>query len=223
MNKKTKGLISGVVGAGLLLGAGGTFALWFDTAAFGADGDSVVTGLLNLDDAQDGNWIWSAVSNLESEELLGEDFDTEESELVPGDALEYVWTDEDGVIAAEAALSGDTLLARLYLDGTFIANDAIYPLQLRVNGVLVDTAETEFAISDFQDLTGSTELPTVTLHFPALGDTVDVAIRPGDRNPAGPADLAGYGREESFAFNNIENLQLVLLQVVDGDFDGSEG
>ena len=50
MNKKTKGTLAGIAGAALLLGAGGTFALWSDTAD--VDGGAFRSG--NLDVQADG-------------------------------------------------------------------------------------------------------------------------------------------------------------------------
>ena len=49
MNKKMKGLLAGAAGLALLLGAGGTFALWNDeTRLFNATEDNLRTGHLHL-------------------------------------------------------------------------------------------------------------------------------------------------------------------------------
>ena len=147
MNKKTKSLIAGVVGAGLLLGAGGTFALWFDTVAIGADGDQVNTGRLALDGTGEGEWTWLQASF--GQPWAGQPFnvlrdgdgnivldDEDEptfnnAEIVPGDTLQYAWdNDQIGVI-----LSGDSLFANLYLDGVGYVNPAdIAPLTLTISG-----------------------------------------------------------------------------------------
>lgn len=47
MNKKTKGILAGAAGGALLLGAGGTFALWSDSAT--VQGGSITAGQLDVE------------------------------------------------------------------------------------------------------------------------------------------------------------------------------
>jgi len=215
MNKKTKGLVSLAAGAALMFGGAGTFALWFDTAAFGAGDSAIVTGQLDLADAQDGLWRWDQVSHPDSIDLIDAAFDPDADTLVPGDALRYAWNDDED---AAANLVGTTIVASLYLRGKFITPAELYPLVLLVGATPVIGDDGAFviwdAVSDGDDLT----LPTVYLQFPALPLP---GIAPGEANPVG--DGVGYGRDEQFLFSDIQNLELVLQQVVDGDYAGSEG
>ncbi|MFF2269348.1 SipW-dependent-type signal peptide-containing protein [Cellulosimicrobium cellulans] len=54
MNTKIKGVVAGVAGGALLLGAGGTFALWHDEA--GVAGGTIRSGLLDVE-TQETRWF----------------------------------------------------------------------------------------------------------------------------------------------------------------------
>ena len=71
MNKKTKGILAGVAGGALLLGAGGTFALWSDQATI--PGGNITAGQLDVNAKE---LQWFDVSNDHGGHLgLGIDWD----------------------------------------------------------------------------------------------------------------------------------------------------
>ena len=107
MEKKTKALVIGGLGAALLLGAGGTFALWHDEAQLSAE--LIHTG--NLEFKQTvltGAWVWENLSNPTADIAKGDAFT---SQLVPGDAVKYQWTPTS--MNAILDVAGDTLQADL--------------------------------------------------------------------------------------------------------------
>ena len=59
MNKKSKGMLAGAAGLALMLGAGGTFALWHDTATVAPT--QVTTGYVYLEGANAITWDGPAI------------------------------------------------------------------------------------------------------------------------------------------------------------------
>jgi alternate signal-mediated exported protein len=162
LNKKTKGLITGVVGASLLLGTAGTFALWYDSAALGADDAyaTISTGNLEIQGAGtvEGNWVWETVSHSDFDELLDED--ATGALLVPGDIVVWEWNDDEAEFALAAILEGHTLVAELILRG-FVAAD----IQRAVPAPLVVTVSELPEVIDVETFS-VTDLPTITIAFP---------------------------------------------------------
>lgn len=98
-----RGVLIGLVGIALLIG-GGTFALWYDTAAV-SDGE-ITSGELSLDvDPGDAVWADQEANPIDIEDYL----------IVPGDVLTL--TQPVTVIAV-----GDTLEALLSIDASGIAS-----------------------------------------------------------------------------------------------------
>lgn len=69
MNTKIKGIVAGVAGGALLLGAGGTFALWHDEA--GVAGGEIRSGFLDVD-AQETRWFDVSPDRPDATDLAGE-------------------------------------------------------------------------------------------------------------------------------------------------------
>jgi alternate signal-mediated exported protein len=69
MNTKTKGIVAGVAGGALLLGAGGTFALWHDDA--GVAGGIIRSGHLDVE-AEDATWYDVSPDRPDAQDLSGE-------------------------------------------------------------------------------------------------------------------------------------------------------
>ncbi len=105
MNKKTKGVAAGIAGAALLLGAGGTFALWSDAEQL--TGGTITAGTLDVEASE---LAWYDVSpDGANAQGLGLPFEWDASWLGNDDV---VWDNSDG--------SGEvsTEFYRLDTDGT---------------------------------------------------------------------------------------------------------
>ncbi|WAP51142.1 alternate-type signal peptide domain-containing protein [Arthrobacter sp. ATA002] len=98
MNKMAKGALATGVGVALLLGGGGTLAVWNDTAA-SASG-SIVAGDLQLNPVagNEGKGIWTNAANTV--------VDLTKYKVVPGDVLTYTQK-------LDVVLSGDLMAAKL--------------------------------------------------------------------------------------------------------------
>jgi len=213
MNKKTKGLIAGVVGAGLLLGASGTFALWFDTTALGTDGDSIATGLLSLDDVNfQGEWRWAEFSSTAHELEAGDAFNPN-GELVPGDVIEWEWTEDE----LSVILSGDTILANIYLDGIVVEDiaatvAALAPLTVTFgDGISLDVndagafviASGLTATNHADEIAAQFTAPTITVTFPQEGRVNEGTPGLGYMPDADDYDNIGYGRDMQIGADEV--------------------
>jgi alternate signal-mediated exported protein len=106
MNKMAKGALAIGVGAALLLGGGGTLAVWNDseTAAAG----QIVAGELSLAPAADGAGKWTNAA--------GTPVDLAKYKVVPGDVLTYTQK-------LDVKLAGDLMKAKLTMTSpTFTSN-----------------------------------------------------------------------------------------------------
>lgn len=221
MKTKTKGLVAAAAGAALLAGSASTFALWFDTAALGAAGDTVATGRLALGDDVGGAWTWLRRSD-NGLENLGNSI-AANTEIVPGDAVQYVWDAEDIAII----LSGDTLIANLYLDGVGYINPAnIAPLTLTISGDDWEIGPVS-QIGNYGGVGGFLLIPglraaTAPDAFPLPNIVLDFPQDPTVHNdPYGLGHLpfsalGGYGRDRSDVLAGVFTpaaLQLRLQQV----------
>ncbi|NMR30392.1 alternate-type signal peptide domain-containing protein [Crystallibacter degradans] len=81
MNKMTKGAIATGVGVALLLGGGGTLAVWNDSV--GTDAGTITAGNLDLE-ARSG--VWTSAHDPSTE------IDVKSYKVVPGDVLTYTQT-----------------------------------------------------------------------------------------------------------------------------------
>ena len=97
MNKMAKGALVTGVGVALLLGGGGTLAVWNQAA--NADAGTIVAGDLNL---VPGEGVWTNAA--------GTTVDTASYKVVPGDALTYTQP-------LDITLVGDLMEAKLTLGG----------------------------------------------------------------------------------------------------------
>jgi len=209
MNKKTKGLVAAAAGAAILLGTGGTFALWFDSSPLNASVSDIATGDLGIEVAEfDGGWVWTKVSNSKFAANVGKDFS---GELVPGDAIKWTWTQAD----LELLLSGDTLVANLYLDGVLIPNanpnTVFAPLtfDLQDGTFAFDDATGRFLIAsgltaeDIEEFTiNPANAPTITVGFPVDGDGV-----------TNFGHDTGYGRGLEIAGEEIVDISRVSIRL----------
>jgi len=139
MKKKSKGFAALALAGALVAGTAGTFAMWFDQAALGAEGDAIVTGDLALGAEHAGFWYWSHVSHEDADRVIlgttnedGEAVDatqvSDDDVLVPGDGVTFVWA--DGI--DEYIVEGTTLVATLYLDAFGELVNSIMPAPLVV-------------------------------------------------------------------------------------------
>lgn len=128
MNKMTKGALATGLGVAMLLGGGGTLAVWNDAA--GANAGTIVAGNLDLK-AGTGSWTNGTGTAV-----------TADYRVVPGDDLTYTQP-------VMVTLSGDLMKATLTVTGAtdsgFYANDVIVgPVTLTdANGGAVSDALTE--------------------------------------------------------------------------------
>jgi alternate signal-mediated exported protein len=104
MKKMTKGAIVTGLGVALLLGGGGTLAVWNDSAV--SQAGSVVSGDLDLQDPQAGVWTDAA----------GNPVTITSYKVVPGEKLTYTQT-------VTPILDGDKLNAKLTVTGTQALKD----------------------------------------------------------------------------------------------------
>jgi alternate signal-mediated exported protein len=145
MNKKTKGLLVAGIGASLLLGSAGTFALWFDQA--GLDGDGVQTGILDLETVQLSDWIYLA--SYSGRHVY---YDTAEV-IVPGDTA-IAFIDPSFI-----TLTGDTIRAELSISGL---SDALSNVVLDDNDEVSDTLwsplDITLNVGDFEPIVLTREL-----------------------------------------------------------------
>ncbi|MGF9662201.1 alternate-type signal peptide domain-containing protein [Arthrobacter crystallopoietes] len=100
MNKMTKGAIATGIGVALLLGGGGTLAVWSDSVKSGAG--TITAGNLDLESKLDGMW---------ESDVTGPVGDINEYLVVPGETLTYTENltavvDGNG-IEAELSMAGD--------------------------------------------------------------------------------------------------------------------
>jgi len=229
MNKKQKGLVCSAVGAALLLAAGGTFALWYDTADLGVNVDSLATGNLRLaDHTVAGAWYWNTVSHSKFASLLntrvgartipgqdGQPDQTVYGRLVPGDVVEWRWTDD----SLSVLLVGDTIVADLYLDGVQIptqeALEKILPLELRFgDGQLRLDEQGRFVIASGLTAQNTTvqnvvyNAPTITVEFP-----IDYGPTPPGYGHLPNAPLHGYGRDQVIQGSDIIDLSRIQIRL----------
>jgi alternate signal-mediated exported protein len=99
MNKMTKGAIATGIGVALLLGGGGTLALWSDSER--SDAGTVTAGNLDLLSPVEGTWY---------SDLLGKNIDISSHRVVPGETLTYSQE-------LTLALEGDKLEATVGITG----------------------------------------------------------------------------------------------------------
>jgi len=210
MKKTTKSILGVAAIATLFAGTAGTFALWYDTAALGAETDAVSTGDLRLTDESLGEWVWSHVSH-ETDGITVDvtPLDSENDLLVPGDAVKFLWSED----AADITLAGTTLVAELYLDGVDgedgLQQRLTEPLIVMVDGEQVD-ATTSFLITVAD---GVATLPEIIVGFPVDRDDEGEL-----RYNLPEAELNGYGRNivDADAIS-LYGLQLRLQQVTNGN------
>lgn len=99
MKKTTKGAVAIGAGTLLLLGGGGTLAVWNATET--VDGGTVYAGALELSDITEGTWYYPADAAdpdaVDGDGLyeLGDEFDPDADTVVPGDYLIYSVSDID--------------------------------------------------------------------------------------------------------------------------------
>jgi alternate signal-mediated exported protein len=233
MNKKTKGFVTAAIGASLLLGSAGTFALWYDTTSIAQA--TVETGTLILDSEEFG-WVWTHVSagTLPGEWVEGEEegedvfvpgaFAAATSKIVPGDGVQ-------GTATTAFVLTGDTLVARLSIDSENWQDHA--HLAARITIGEGDDAVSAVGGFDtpivFDGLTQSSDqqLITVEVGFPlarnAAGDlewrlpAADAVLGEDGQTVLVPA-RDGYSRNDSIS---LAGLTLTLTQTAgDSVFPG---
>ena len=151
MKTTTKGVVAGAAGTALLL-AGGTFALWSDSAT--ADGAAITSGNLDVELVGTPRWLDVSPDRTDAPHAI----DLETFRIVPGDTIE-------GRFGIDAALEGDNLVAALGLDlsetsGALLADEdgvtVTYSLLDRQGQVVADVtdvpaaevAEVHFASAD---------------------------------------------------------------------------
>jgi alternate signal-mediated exported protein len=196
MRNKKKAIIAAVAGAAIMAGTGGTFALWFDQAALGSNVDSIATGNLDLTVGNvEGRWVWTEVSNSASSALV-DNAVTFDGNLVPGDQIKWEWTASD----IDLFLTGDTIVANLYLDDVAIPAPVFFA-NLAAQGLEFYFADGDFNYDDAAGrFTIATGLTATNLAYFELGDlgfpTITVAHRV-DGGTTGFGYDSGWGRELS--------------------------
>ncbi|MCQ1954403.1 alternate-type signal peptide domain-containing protein [Arthrobacter sp. zg-Y238] len=100
MNKMAKGALAIGIGSALLLGGGGTLAVWNDTET-SASG-TITAGDLNLANTTDGAGKWTNAKN--------EEVNINTYKVVPGDVLTYTQK-------MQMTLAGETMQAKLTMTG----------------------------------------------------------------------------------------------------------
>ena len=156
MNKKTKGLAAIVLGGALVLGTGGTFALWHDSATIEAA--QVSTGHLRLEAGEVLDW------NLRDPDGNYTPFDPENETLVAGQRL-------IGTVALESALAGTYMVADLDWDVSVSIGDVEF-----TNGATHSDITVHFG-----NYNGVTELTPAS----NLSDHLYVMIDVANRTPLG--------------------------------------
>ena len=136
MNKKTKGLAAIVLGGALVLGTGGTFALWH--ASDTIPGANVSTGHLTLQ-AAEFNWY---VHN--DGEWTTTPFDPSAETLVAGQSLL-------GLAGLGPALAGTYMVADLEFDVSVTMGDHTFQNGVAHNGITV-----EWTPNDWYEFSGLT-------------------------------------------------------------------
>lgn len=128
-NKGNKKLIAGVAASLLFVGvAGGTFALWNDSAT--DEGSTITNG--NLDLTLNGAEVWTDVAPANgSDARLITDIANER--LSPGDVLQ-------GDYALQGALEGDNIEAEFRFQSAATADGADLPEGITVSYELIDSA-----------------------------------------------------------------------------------
>jgi len=196
MNKKTKAIASAILGASLLTGASGTFALWFDTAR--VTSDNVVTGDLYLS-AGSFNWVYTIKANagpVTTNNAFTPGTGTGSQRIVPGDKVQGTATVNNFV------LTGDTLTAKLEINGLPATANAPLVTSLQIgnqtatvtNGVATFTGLTP---ANYRTMLGFTDgvntLPVVvTVGLPKASQ----AVATGGLNN-------GHGRVQTVTLNSV--------------------
>ena len=222
MEKKTKALIVGGLGAALLLGAGGTFALWTDSFAL-TTRDTVTAGTLKFKEGEtvslNGSWVWHKLSNptdAAGKTLVGQPFDIETNHLVPGDAVLYTFTKQD--IATILEMTGETLQAELSLeyDGE---DETLGGLTVSVD----DGTDSVFLAfpTDWTQGDSKPSIPLGTVKPGASGTDASAVVIPEivvgikysaeDQNNLKGASISA----------NLSSLKLVVTQTVSDDYYGA--
>ncbi|WP_312180575.1 alternate-type signal peptide domain-containing protein [Arthrobacter sp.] len=142
MNKMAKGALATGVGVALLLGGGGTLAVWNQSAS--ANAGTIVAGDLNLVAAKG---VWTNAK--------GTIVDPASYKVVPGDVLTYTQT-------LDVTLVGDLMNAKLTLSGAASAfqNAQVSPIELKgatAGGVLNAASLTPATIPADKKVTASTK------------------------------------------------------------------
>jgi alternate signal-mediated exported protein len=165
MNKLTKGAIAGAAGVALLLGGGGTFALWSSSQTVVAG--PVRSGALSMDPLTPATW------RDVSTDLVGGPRTIPASEvsayrIVPGDSLEIVQN-------ATVHATGKNLKAKLIIEPLSLMTDAanaafrdslVYAVNLTLNGTAVTpNSDGTFPITGIEG--DSSLVYTATITFPA--------------------------------------------------------
>ena len=160
MKKKTKGLAAIVLGGALVLGTGGTFAVW--QADHFITGGTINTGRLALSGADDFTWTHDAPG--------GVDFYDPEFPLVPGQTL-Y------GVADINVDLLGRDLVANLTVEDFRVDVDGeeIPPAGDTVRGVTVTWSIPEDGAFRPADPGALRFLITITVDENATGDNPNVS------------------------------------------------
>ena len=129
MNKKTKGLAAIVLGGALVLGTGGTFALWHASdIILGADAS---TGHLTLDAD---HFDWNLEHFDEESELVVTPFDPGTETLFAGQTLV-------GVAELNPVLAGSFMVADLEFDISVTMGNHTFERGVPHNGITVDWAD----------------------------------------------------------------------------------
>lgn len=178
MNKMTKGAIATAAGALLLVGGGGTLAVW--NIQQDAEAGIVASGDLNLV-AEKGVWTVAGQST---------PIDISTYKIVPGDTLTYTQN-------VDITLDGDNISAQLSVvnpdgvnNGFVVGTYTTSPVTLKKNGVAVPSTLNDDVIDavasvSFDFLTGTTSRQSVnaTYNFSAVAFKLE-QIAPAD--PAVP-------------------------------------
>ena len=168
MNKLTKGAIAGAAGVALLLGGGGTFALWSSSQTVNAG--PVRSGALSMDPLAEPTW------RDVSADRVARTIPTAEIgsyRIVPGDTLEVVQK-------ATVHATGKNLKAKLIIEPLSLMTDSAnaafrdalsYAVNLTVNGATVaPNADGSFPITGIDG--DSSLVYTATIGFPdSVGGT----------------------------------------------------
>jgi alternate signal-mediated exported protein len=163
MNKLTKGAIAGAAGVALLLGGGGTFALWSSSQTVTAG--PVRSGVLSMDPLAEATWRDVSVDRVARTIPTAE---VGSYRIVPGDTLEVVQR-------ATVHATGANLKAKLIIEPLSLLTDSAnaafrdsldYTVELTINGTAVtQNADGSFPVTGIEG--DSSLVYTATIGFPS--------------------------------------------------------